>query len=129
MRVKISYGVELDQIPEEVQKLFDEVTNGLHSLEKQSDTIDDLLESEEIDPCISLMTKMRETLGKMDSRITDLSSILGGYSAYLKQSGAENEPSERRPVVDTTSSNVVSGPEESYGGDVEPRTEGSDLPE
>ena len=121
MRVKISYGIEIEEIPEEVQKLFDVVNDAIQTLEKQSDTIDDLLEAEEIDPCVSLMSKMRVTLGAMDARITDLSNILEGYSAYLKQNGVEDEVStpERRPVVDPPSSDVVPGSPEPDGGEVE----------
>ncbi len=121
MRVKISYGIEIEKIPEEVQKLFDVVSDAIQTLEKQSDTIDDLLEAEEIDPCVSLMGKMRITLGSMDARITDLSNILEGYSAYLKQNGVEDEVSapERRPVVDPPSSDVVPRTEQSDGGEIE----------
>ena len=122
MRVKISYGVELDQIPEEVQKLFDGVTDWQDTLSKQGDTIDDLLETEELEACVSVMNKMRETLAKIDARIEDLSMILEGYNIYMKQNGEENAPPERRPVVDTTGSDVVSGAEESYGSDDESGT-------
>ena len=121
-RVKISYGVELDQIPEEVQKLFDSVGEWTHTLSKQSDTVEDLLISEELEACISVMNKMRVTLGNMDARIQDLSSILEGYDVYIKQNGAENDSPERRPVVDTTGSNVVQGAKESYGSDDESGT-------
>ena len=122
MRVKISYGVELDQIPEEVQNLFDGVGEWIHTLSKQADTVHDLLVTEELESCVSVMNKMRTTLAKMDARIEDLSNILGGYNTYIKQNGAENDPSERRPVVDTTSSNVVSGTKESDGSDDESGT-------
>jgi BMFP domain-containing protein YqiC len=119
VRVKISYGVELDQIPEEVQKLFDNVGEWKHTLSKQADTVHDLLTTEELESCVSVMNKMRETLAKMDARIEDLSSILEGYNIYMKQNGAEDDPSERRPVVDTASSDVVQGTEEPYGSDDE----------
>ena len=49
MRVKISYGVELDQIPEEVQNLFDGVGEWMHTLSKQGDTVEDLLATEELE--------------------------------------------------------------------------------
>ena len=128
MRVKISYGVELDQIPEEVQKLFDNVAEWQHTLSKQSDTIEDLLETKEFGACLSVMEKMRETLAKMDFRIIDLSNILEGYDNYIKQHGVENEPPERRPIVDTTGSNVVSGSEQgSDGSDVESRAESGNI--
>jgi BMFP domain-containing protein YqiC len=121
VRVKISYGVELDQIPEEVQKLFDSVMQWQDTLSRQSDTIDDLLATEEFDACVSVMEKMRMTLGKMDSRLSDLSSILEGYDNYIKQTGVENElsTSERRPVVDTASSHAVSRAEQSDGSEDE----------
>ena len=119
MRVKISYGVELDQIPEEVQNLFDGVNEWVHTLSKQADTIEDLLATEELGACVSVMNKMRETLGNMDARIEDLSLILRGYEAYMKQNGAQNEPPERRPAMDTTSSDVVQGTGESDGSDDE----------
>jgi len=120
-RVKISYGVELDHIPEEVQNLFDSVGEWIHTLSKQSDTIEDLLETKELESCVSLMNKMRETLSNMDSRIEDLSSILKGYNIYIKQNGAQDDAPERRPVVDTTSSHALSRSKESDGSDDEPR--------
>lgn len=119
MRVKISYGVELDQIPEEVQKLFDGVNEWQETLSKQGDTVEDLLETEELDTCVSVMSKMRQTLGKMDARIEDISLILEGYSAYMKQNGAENESPERRSDMDSTSSDVVSGTEVTDGSNDE----------
>jgi len=120
VRVKISYGVELDQIPEEVQNLFDSVGEWMHTLSKQADTIHDLLSAEELEAGLSVMNKMRETLGNMDARIGDLSNILVGYNTYIEENGVEDGPSERRPVVDTTSSDVVQGTEEPYGSDDEP---------
>ena len=41
---------------------------------------------------------------------------------YIKQNGAEDDSPERRPVVDTTSSDVVQGSEEPYGSDDESGT-------
>ena len=128
MRVKISYGVELDQIPEEVQKLFDNVAEWQHTLSKQSDTIEDLLETKEFTACLSVMEKMRETLAKMDFRIVDLSNILEGYDNYIKQNGVENESPERRPTVDTASGDAVSGSEQRPDGShVESRAESGDI--
>ncbi len=127
-RVRISYGIEIENVPKEVQRLFDNVGDNIDTLSKQADTVDDLLDNEESEACISVMRKMRQTLATMDARIEDLSSIVEGYDAYIKQNGAENEPSERRSTVDTTSSNVVSRSEQrSDGRDVESGTESSDI--
>ncbi len=127
-RVRISYGIEIENVPKEVQRLFDNVGDNIDTLSKQADTVDDLLDNEESEACISVMRKMRQTLATMDARIEDLSSIVEGYDAYIKQNGAENEPSERRSTVDTTSSNVVSRSEQRPdGSDVESGTESSDI--
>lgn len=119
MRVKISYGVDIEDIPEEVQKLFDGVADWLEKLSKQQDTVDDLLETEELESCVVIMNKMRETLGSADARLLDLISILQGYNAYIKQSGEQDEASERRSPVDTTGGNVVQGSEQPDGSEVE----------
>ena len=117
MRVKISYGIELEDLPEEVIKLYDDVAKWVTTLEKQSDTVEDLLEAEEYESCLSMMTKFRQTMGKMDARLEDISSIMKGYIAY--EEGEKNESPERRSAVDTASSNVVPGTEQ--------RPDGSDV--
>ena len=121
-RVKISYGVELDHIPEEVQNLFVSVHSSSEALVIQSEMVQDLLDSEELQAAEGLMTKMRKTMGDMDARIADLSSVLVGYNNYMEQSGAENElqPPEGGSVMDTPSSDAVPRSEESHGSDDEP---------
>tara|TARA_R110002072_G_scaffold214691_1_gene371895 strand:- start:158 stop:535 length:378 start_codon:yes stop_codon:yes gene_type:complete len=120
-RVKISYGVELDHVPEEVQNLFVSVYNSSETLVIQAEMVQDLLDSEELQAAEGLMTKMRKTMGDMDARIADLSSVLVGYNNYMEQSGAENEqqPPEGRPVMGTPSSDAVPRSEESHGSDDE----------
>jgi hypothetical protein len=120
-RVKISYGVELDHIPEEVQNLFVSVYNSSETLVIQAEMVQDLLDSEELQAAEGLMTKMRKTMGDMDARIADLSSVLVGYNNYMEQSGAENEqqPPEGRPAMGTPSSDAIPRSEESHGSDDE----------
>ena len=120
-RVKISYGVELDHIPEEVQNLFVSVHSSSEALVIQSEMVQDLLDTEELQAAEALMTKMRKTMGDMDARIADLSSVLVGYNNYMEQSGAENEQQspEGRPVMGTPSSDAVPRSEESHGSDDE----------
>lgn len=127
MRVKISYGIDLVDLPEEVIALYDKVGRDVRILENQSDKTELLLEEEEHDSCLSMILKMRETLGKIDSRLGDISNILEGYVAYNKQNGETHDTSERRSPVDTTGNYVVSGTEEPYGGDDEPGTESGDI--
>ena len=85
-RVKISYGVELDHIPEEVQNLFVSVYNSSETLVIQAEMVQDLLDSEELQAAEGLMTKMRKTMGDMDARIAELSSVLVGYNNDIEQS-------------------------------------------
>ena len=119
MRVKISYGIDLEELPEEVTKLYDSVAQWVSTIEKQSDTNEDLLEEQEFESCLSMMTKMRETMGKIDARLDDICNILEGYVLYNKENGENHEPRERRPDMDPTSSDVISGTEISDGSNDE----------
>ena len=115
MRVKISYGVDIEQVPGEVQKLFDDVNVMLDKLSKQQDTVDDLLETKELESTVVIMDKMRQTMADMDNRIADLLGILQGYNVYIKEVGEQDDASERRPIMDPTSSDVVQRTEQSDG--------------
>lgn len=119
MRVKISYGVDIEDVPEEVQKLFDGISDWLEKLSKQQDTVDDLLETEELEPCVAIIKKMRETLGSVDGRLADLSLILQGYNNYMRQIGEQDETSEGRSPVDTTGSDAIQGSEQPDGSEIE----------
>lgn len=123
-RVKISYGVELDHVPEEVQNLFTSIHTSSEMLVIQAEMVQDLLDTEELQAAEGLMTKMRKTMGDMDARIADLSSVLVGYNNYMEQSGAENESQapEGRSVMGAPSSNVIPRSEESNGGNDESET-------
>ena len=119
MRVKISYGVDIEQVPGEVQKLFDDVNILLDKLGKQQDTVDDLLETKELEACVTIMDKMRQTMADMDNRVADLVSILQGYNGYIRQLGEQDDTPERGPIMDPTSSDVVQGREQSDGSEIE----------
>ena len=127
MRVKISYGIELEDLPEEVIKLYDDVSKCICVLEKQSDTVEDLLEAEEYESCLSIMNKLRETMAKMDSRLADISLIMQGYVGYKKQEGEQDDTPKGRPAVDTTSGDVIPRTEQSNGGDDESGTQSGDF--
>ena len=129
MRVKISYSIDLEDISEEVVMLYDMIARQVRTLERQSNTIEDLMEQTEQESCLSIMSKMRETMGKIDARLDDLSNILDGYVAYNKQNGEANDTPERRSPVDTSGYDAVSGAEVPNGGDVEPQPESGDISE
>ena len=127
MRVKISYGIDLEDLPEEVITLYDKVAQLVRVLERQSETAEELLGEEEHRSCLSIISKMRQTMGTVDARLEDISNILQGYVSYKEQTGESNVTSERGPAVDTTSSNVIQGSTVSDGSNVESGTESGDL--
>ena len=106
MKVKLSYTVDLEEIPEELVLLFENIFNKSRAFAYQAETVDALLTDGDIEPALAIMNKMRMTMVEMDTRLADLASIAEGYLTYEKQ-GVEDETSSGRPTVDTTSSNAV----------------------
>jgi hypothetical protein len=104
VRVKISYGVDIEDVPSEIEQLFDFVYEKKLKFENQLELAEKLLEEAELESAIEIMDKLRLTLAEMDNRIVDVSSIAQGYVQYKEQeqeTGA-NDVSERGPFVDTT---------------------------
>ena len=93
MKAKISYNVNIEDIPTEAGIIFDVVIGKSESIMRQAETIESLLIDEETIPeAIILMKKMRETLGDTDQRINDVSLILEGYIHFLEsEDGGESE--------------------------------------
>ena len=114
MRVKISYGVEIEEVPDEIEELFDFVYRRKLNIDKQLDLVERLIEERDLEAAVATMDKLRLTLGKMDNRIADISSIAQGYIAYKEQEGVQ-DVSEGRPSVDTVEHSVVSAPPEQPG--------------
>ena len=113
MRVKISYGVEIEEVPNEIEELFDFVYSKKHNTDKQLDLVERLIEERDLSAAIVIIDKLRQTLAKMDNRLADISQIAAGYVAYREQEGVQNV-SEGRPSVDTIEHGVGSpAPEQS----------------
>ena len=104
MRVKISYGVNIEDVPSEIEQLFDFVYEKKLKFENQLELAEKLLEEAELESAIEIMDKLRLTLAEMDNRIIDVSSIAQGYVQYKEQEqeAGANDVSERGPFVDTT---------------------------
>ena len=122
MRVKISYGVEVEDVPEEVNALFTYVYHKQRALAKSVESIESLLEDEDTVASLQLMNKMRETMAEMDGRLSDLALILQGYNQFVEQQGVNNESSKIQaggPVVATPSSNDVQGQREPDSSEAE----------
>ena len=114
MRVKISYGVDIEEVPDEIEELFDFVYRRKINIDKQLDLVERLIEEKDLEAAVATMDKLRLTLGKMDNRIADISSIAQGYIAYKEQEGAQ-DVSEGRPSVDTVEHSVVNTTPEQSG--------------
>ena len=105
MRVKISYGVDMSEIPQEILNLLDYVYTKKTALDKQLDVVDDFAENESVDSLPNIIDKARRTLADMDSRLADIEAIATGYSNYLNQ-GEENVQS-GRPTMDSIGGSSV----------------------
>ena len=116
MRVKISYGVEIDEVPDEIEELFDFVYRKKINIDKQLDLVERLIEERDLEAAVTTMDKLRQTLVKIDSRIADITHIAQGYIAYREQEGVQ-DVSEGRPSVDTVEHGVVGSAPEQSGSD------------
>ena len=114
MRVKISYGVDIEDVPDEIEELFDFVYGKKHNIDKQLDLVERLIEEKDLEAAVATMDKLRLTLAKMDNRIADISLIAQGYLSYREQEGVQNV-SEGRPSVDTVEHSVVGATPEQPG--------------
>jgi hypothetical protein len=99
MRVRISYGIEIDDIPEKAERL------GLDALYKLQQTLDTLSKAvNNIEECnkdyslvLEMLEKVRLELSNSDLVMGDLQAILEGLHNY--HNGVKNV-SERRPTMD-----------------------------
>lgn len=109
MRVKISYGVDIDEVPNEIEQLFDFVYEKKLKLESQLELVEKLLEEREHESAVEVMDKLRQTLAEMDNRIIDVSAIAQGFVEYNNQLNEQGEEDvrERGPFVDTTGINTI----------------------
>ena len=97
MRVKISYGADISEVPEEVDQLYTYVSAKARYILRQSEIIEDQLVNEDLQGCLFLIDKMRKTIALMDQRLSDLEMISVGYLTHMK--GDEHVPN-GRPVMD-----------------------------
>lgn len=116
MRVKISYGVDIEDVPSEIEQLFDYVYEKKSNFEQQLELVEKLLEEKELKTAVGTMDKIRLTLAEMDNRISDVSMIAQGYVNYKEQEGVQ-DVSEGRSIMDTGEYSVASVPTEQPAGD------------
>lgn len=105
MRVRISYGVELEEIPEHVETIGETALIELRLATQQlSKALENIQECDkDYSTIMNMMDKVRFKLNKSDMIISDVQNILEGLNNYYN---GENDVSERGPIVDTSRSTV-----------------------
>ena len=106
MRVRISYGANIDEVPQELRQLFLFVGEKSYKVSKQVKQIDDFLHDDDIQSAVNLMETLRLNLAEIDNRIADVSNIANGYVEYRKNEGVE-DVEQGRSGVDTTEERPV----------------------
>ena len=115
MRVRISYGADIEEIPQELEQLFLFVSEKTHNTTRQVKQIHEFLVDEEIEAAVNLMEKLRLSLAEIDKRIADVSNIATGYINYKQNEGVE-DVSEGRSDMDTGEERPTGGnPQQSTG--------------
>ena len=76
MRVKITYGINIEEVPEEVSNLLDYAYNKHTMLDSQLQLIDDLVDKEDLDTAILVINNARRSLVELDSRLADIDVVI-----------------------------------------------------
>ena len=105
--MKISYGADIQEVPDELEQLRTYVTQKVNSLKTQSEHIEDALSEEEIDLALPLIDKMRKTLALIDQRLSDIEMISVGYLNYKQ--GEQDVHDGRSGVATAEDSSATTG--------------------
>ena len=106
MRVRISYGAHIEDVPEEIDRMFDFARMKAHKITKQIEQLDSMLADEDVESATAIMHKLRTSLNEIDLRLADMQQISEGYLNYRANEGVENV-SEGRPSVATAGNSPV----------------------
>ena len=92
MKVGISYAVDLSEIPDELQKLIEEVQ---WDLSEKLELLAEQVKTGDFASAFANIKNMRYNLQRTDTRLEDCGSILTGYLTVLKkladEAAAEDE--------------------------------------
>lgn len=93
MRVRISYSVELEEVPKEVVRLLDESVNKLCLIRDNIESLIYEIESDTVSGHRSkeVFKEIREELAKIDYELADSDSILQGYHKAIKEPEEEKD--------------------------------------
>ena len=113
MRVRISYSAHIDEVPEEIDRMFDFVRVKSQKITKQLEQIDNLFADEDLESSKALVHKIRTSLNEIDLRLADIQHISEGYLDYKANEGVENVNEGRPGVASAGNSPVDTAPEQS----------------
>ena len=82
MKVGISYAVELSEIPDELQKLIEEVQ---WNLSEKLELLEEQIKTGDFATAFANIKNMRYNLQRTDTRLEDCTTILTGYITLLKK--------------------------------------------
>tara|TARA_R100000234_G_C4980835_1_gene170755 strand:+ start:38 stop:379 length:342 start_codon:yes stop_codon:yes gene_type:complete len=88
MKVGISYAVDLEEIPEELKRLIEEVQ---WDLTEKLDSLMDKIECGDFAGSFSEIKNMRHNLQRTDTRLEDCNTILNGYLLLLEKMSSESK--------------------------------------
>ena len=93
MKVGISYAVDLSEIPDELQKLVEEVQ---WDLAEKLELLTEQIKTGDFATAFANIKNMRYNLQRTDTRLEDCNTILTGYLTVLKRLADEAAAEEAR---------------------------------
>jgi hypothetical protein len=106
MRVKISYGVDIKDVPNTVRDLIhnslDEIKASAEMLRRALDDLDDCEKNASY--VLRSIDQSRIRLGSVDLTLKDAHSIVSGLDSYYN---GEQDVSDRRPTMDSGGDSIT----------------------
>ena len=104
MDVRISYGINIDKVPEKVHELLNNASGDVSKLLETFDLILQLMEmdKENMEMAYKLLDQLRVKLASIDRVANDSQMILKGYLEATKPKSTQAQPSPSTGYQDTT---------------------------
>lgn len=92
MRVRISYSVDLEEVPKECSRMLQEAADRTREISEEIESLSDQLYAGNLVAWIAKdrIKKCRETLAKIDSILSDNDMIIEGYAQAIQPEGEED---------------------------------------
>jgi hypothetical protein len=94
MRVRLSYSVELDEVPHTVADLIQDGQQAVGSINANIESVVNRLidEAPNVLNIINQIDRTRQQLGALDARLTECESMLLGYHKAMYESAHPDAP-------------------------------------